>query len=309
MPRRARQKNNESIYHIMCRSVSEFLLFRDDQDKKYYLELLKRYTDKYKCKVYAYCMMSNHLHLHLDPAGYDISKFMLCTNIAYVRYYNKKYNRHGPVFQERFESRILDSDEYNLAVSAYIHNNAKDIEGYAGREEEYPFSSYGIYLGIRKDILGLVDTGFITSLFNSRNSDRFVQRYREFVSHHRDVGTTAQKARQFSNAIENEYRSGRKIICREWHPSKIISYISDKLLINKPEGLMVKTKKRLLEYRALCVYSMRVLSGLGFRDICQYLYNMTTSACSTLCDRGYELTVNNSFYGGIIDELMSAKAV
>ncbi len=62
--------------------------------------------------------MDSHLHLHLDPRGYDISKFMHCVNTAYVRYYNKKYKGHGHVFQSRFESRILDTDEYNLTVSS-----------------------------------------------------------------------------------------------------------------------------------------------------------------------------------------------
>lgn len=161
MPRKAREKHPETVYHVMCRSISELLLFQDDEDKDYFLHLLKRYTDKYKCCVYAYCLMDNHLHLHLDPKGFDLSRFMQCLNTAYVWYYNKKYRRHGHVFQGRFESRILGTDEYNLAVSAYIHNNPHDIEGFSNREEGYKYSSYGIYLGIRKDSLKLVDTSFI----------------------------------------------------------------------------------------------------------------------------------------------------
>jgi len=116
MPRKAREKSPESVYHIMCRSESQFWLFRDDEDKDYYLDLLKRYTDKYKSILYAYCLMDNHLHLHLDPKGFDVSKFMHSLNTAYVRYYNKKYQRHGHVFQERFQSKILLTDEYNLIL-------------------------------------------------------------------------------------------------------------------------------------------------------------------------------------------------
>jgi putative transposase len=74
LPRKAREKHSEAIYHIMCRSVSEILLFRDNDDRDYYLKLLKRYADKYRCSVYAYCLMSTHLHIHFDPKGYDISK-------------------------------------------------------------------------------------------------------------------------------------------------------------------------------------------------------------------------------------------
>lgn len=305
MPRKARPKNVEGIYHVMCRSVAEFLLFRDDEDKSYYLGLLKRYTDKYKCSIYAYCLMDNHLHLHFDPKGFDISKFMHCTNVAYVRYYNKKYKRYGPVFQDRFESRILDSDEYNLTVSAYIHNNPKDIEGYAGNEENYPFSSYGIYLGIRKDILGLVDMSFMMGLFNLRNRTKFIQRYKEFVGHHRDIGTLSEKTSKLSSAVENEYQSGRKVIQRDKQPSKIISFISDRLMDNTSAGLMTKSKKRHMDYRAMCAYAMRVLCGLDYRSICGHMYNITVSACSNLCTKGYELVKNNSDYNRIFNELMA----
>jgi REP element-mobilizing transposase RayT len=84
MPRKAREKYPGAIFHIMCRSISELMLFRDNEDKNYYLRLLKRYKEKYKCSIYAYCIMNNHLHLHLDPKGFDVSKFMHSTNTAYV---------------------------------------------------------------------------------------------------------------------------------------------------------------------------------------------------------------------------------
>jgi putative transposase len=126
MPRIARAKSHESIYHIMCRSISEFNLFRDDDDKNHYLDLLKRYCSRFHCSVFAYCLMDTHLHLHLDPQGFDVSRFMHGVNLSYAVYYNLKHKRHGHVFQGRFESKVTASDKYNLAVSAYIHNNAKD---------------------------------------------------------------------------------------------------------------------------------------------------------------------------------------
>lgn len=304
MPRKARNKNSESIYHIICRSVSEILLFKEDEDKAYYLGLLKRYKDKYKCNIYAYCLMDNHLHLHLDPRGYDVSKFMHCTNVAYVRYYNIKYKRHGPVFQERFESRILDSDEYNLTVSAYIHNNAKDIDGYNGREYQYQYSSYGIYLGKRKDLLELVDTSFILRLFNTGDKKRFAERYIEFVSHQRDVGNARGKLKNLSKVLDNEYKSGREIILREHLPGKVVSYISDELIMRGSKSLMLKSKKMVMEYRAFCAYAMRVLCGMGYREICENMFNMTVSGCSKLCSRGYELICDNAEYGRIFNELL-----
>ena len=84
MPRAARKKSDESMYHIMCRSISEVNLFQCDEDKDYYLSLLKRYIKKYHCRIYAYCLMGNHVHIYIDPCGFDISSFMRSLNCAYV---------------------------------------------------------------------------------------------------------------------------------------------------------------------------------------------------------------------------------
>jgi putative transposase len=91
---------------------------------------------------------------------------MVSLNSAYVSYFNRRYNRHGHLFQGRFASTIVDNDSYGITLSAYIHNNAKDLPGYAGREEMYRYSSYDIYTGIRKDTDDLVDIDDILKLFS-----------------------------------------------------------------------------------------------------------------------------------------------
>lgn len=309
MPRKAREKHPEAVFHIMCRSVSEFLLFRDDNDKDYYLGLLKRYSGKYKCSIYAYCLMDNHLHIHLDPNGFDISKFMQCTNTAYVRYYNKKYKRHGPVFQGRFESKILNTDEYNLTVSAYIHNNPQDIEGFSGKEENYKYSSYGIYLGIKKDIYKLIDKSFVKGLFNIGDEDKFAEKYFAFVSHQRDIGSFKELKKKLSSYVENEYVSGRRVILRDLCPSKAISFISSRLMVSEKAGIAAKSNRKLSDFRAFCAYVLRVLCGLGYKEICSNMYNTTISNCSRLCSRGYALlTSENPIYSSLFDELIGSKA-
>lgn len=305
LPRKAREKHNEAIYHIMCRSVSEILLFRDDEDKDRYLKLLKRYADKYRCSIYAYCLMNNHLHIHFDPKGYDISKFMHSLNTAYVLYYNKKYKRHGHLFQERFQSRILSNDRYNLAVSAYIHNNPKDIEGYAGRVEEYQYSSYGIYLRISKDRYNLIDMGFIQGLMGIRSRKNLAKKYFKFVARQKDVESVDKYTDEDIETSENEYISGRKIVIRELTPVKVIEYISKKLKQPTNNILSNQRKQKQYEFRAFVAYVLRVLCGLGYKQICEHMYNITVSGCSRLCDKGFELANQQSFiYAGIFDDLI-----
>ena len=117
MPRTARKKDPTAIYHIMAHSISEFDLYPDNSDKEYFLDTLQKYKEKHDCKIYSYCLMSNHYHILIDTNGYDISKFMKSLNQAYVRYINKKYDRKGHLLTERFHSKIIESDDYLLTVN------------------------------------------------------------------------------------------------------------------------------------------------------------------------------------------------
>jgi len=329
MPRRARIKDPAAIYHIICRSNSELLLFRNNRDKEHYLKLLKRYLGKCKCRLYGYCLMDNHVHLHLDANGYDISKFMHSLNNAYVWYYNKKYARHGHLFQDRFVSRILVTDVHNLVVSAYIHNNPHDIRGYYGKEEMYEYSSYGIYLGIKNDRYGIVDTNFIKSLFGLRDDAGFAVRYHNFVKGRHEI---ARKGRIFDTdeipfifpispgsmspgsisndpvSAEYEYIPGRTVMFRDRPVTDVIVFISDKLKMNQITDLQTKYRHKLTNYRALTAYALRVLCNLSYRDICQYLLNITVTSCSRLCRRGYNLVRNDILHRQIFNELLSCYA-
>lgn len=126
--------------------------------------------------------MTNHVHIHVDPCGFDISKFMQCLNLAYVRYINIKYKRKGHLFSERFKSKIIRDMNYNLLVSAYIHNNPADIAEYKGREYDYPYSSMGIYTGKRKDKRNIVDSEFVLSCINESNKKAAKKQYIELVA-------------------------------------------------------------------------------------------------------------------------------
>ncbi|HHU78721.1 MAG: transposase [Caldicoprobacterales bacterium] len=308
MPRKARQKHEAAIYHIISRSFSEVLLFREDQDKEYYLMLLKRYAGKYHSSVYAYCLMDNHVHIHLDPKGYDISKFMHSLNTAYVRYYNIKYERHGHLFQGRFQSRILNSERYNLAVSAYIHNNPKDIAEYKGREEDYPYSSFGIYLNKRKDRYNLIDRSFIMGLLHA-NRDNFRRKYYELVKQQDQNNDIDDYSEHTTAESENEYISGRSVILRNISPGEVISYVSRRLGDSANINIAWKSKRKFINYRAFCAYVLRVLGGLSYREICRNIKSITIASCSQLCDKGYELINDTeSIYSEVFHELIGYAA-
>jgi len=306
MPRSARKKSEEAKYHVMSRSISEVDLFRCDDDKDYYLSLLKRYKEKFHCKIYSYVLMNNHVHIYIDPCGFDISIFMRCLNNAYVSYFNKKYNRHGHLFQGRFASTIVDNDTYSLTLSAYIHNNPKDLPGYAGREECYRYSSYGIYTGYRQDIDGIVDTEFILSQFGKDESTAR-QKYRNFTESMKETGIMKEVDESIMRSYcDNVYNSGKQFIIRKKTPEEVIYIVGRFLGKRTPENLRAKYCRETSKARAFITYLMRVICGYSYRNICEYIGNMSISGISRLTNIGYRLIVDEAKYRNIFNSLVQA---
>lgn len=295
MARTGRKKSKEAMYHIMSRSISELDLFRCDEDKSYYLKLLKRYTDENHCRIYAYILMSNHVHFYVNPCGYDISKFMLSLNTAYVIYYNKKYNRHGHLFQGRFASTIVNNDSYSLTLSAYIHNNAKDLPGYAEREEFYRYSSYGVYVGIRQDLEGILDTQFLLKLFSGEKKLAH-PKYHAFTKAMKETKLLKEVDDNILRAYtENTYSSGKSYIVRIDDPDELIQKIKELLGEKLPEGLRSKHSREAGNIRSFIIYTMRVLCGYSYKMLCKYIGNMSVSGISCLSNRGFRLLSDQKY--------------
>jgi REP element-mobilizing transposase RayT len=303
MPRTARVKSYDSIYHIMVRSISDTPLFKDDTDKIKYLGYLKKYQDMYKFKLYSYCIMTTHAHMIMDPTGADISKIMHAVNQSYAQYFNKKYDRHGHLFQDRFKSKVVHNEKYLITLSGYIHNNPKDIERYCDKVEDYEFSSLGIYLGLRKDYLGLVEPDFIMQQFG-----KYVKQARK--AYLKFVSTCNEEKLKEEMELQNEkteYRSERHIILRNFTPESVVDFVAN--YTNHVFGeLNIKYNKSSRELRALFVLIMRGLCDMGQREICKFLGNITQSYVSRLCAEGYRLMSERREYRDIVKCFMKQHA-
>ena len=296
MPRTARIKDPTAIYHVMAHSISEFDLFPDKSDKDCFLDILKKYKVKNNCRIYAYCLMSNHYHIIIDTNGFDISKFMKGLNQSYVMFINRKYKRKGHLLTERFHSKIIDSDEYLLTVSAYVHCNPKDLPDYNGKEFDYPYSSMGIYLGKVKDKRNLVDTDFILGCVNEANKSRAIKAYADMVLERRDIGIN-KKLKAYLDDFKNEqyeYKSYRKVVLRDKKPEEIIKLIADKLGIQDTEVLMHRWKRKSMQFRRITAYALNNLCGMGINEVTKRMQNISASCCSMLSNKGYEDLQRNS---------------
>lgn len=304
LPRIARIKNYDSIFHIMCRSITEVSLYRDKADKIKYLMLLKEYQAVFSYKIYAYCLMSSHNHILIDANGADISKVFHGINLKYARYYNKKYKRHGHLFQDRFKSKIVDEDSYLIKLSGYIHANPLSMKKYKNNVEQYEFSSLGEYLGIKEDKFNLIDKNFVMSKFSEEEVNAKVK-YLEFIK--RCTDNNVSKEIEFK--LEGtKYISGRKIIERSFSVEHIIKFLKERYNISE-NVLRMKSNRKATENRAIFILLMRSLCDYKYDKICEIIGNISQSRVSALCSFGADLIMKNEKYNGLIIELLGESTV
>lgn len=291
----ARVKTEESKYHVMVRSLKELDLFKEDEDKIKYFSLLKKYQLKYGFKVYAYCLMHNHGHIIIDSAGADISKIMQGVNFSYARYFNRKYNRYGPVFQDRFKSKPVNNQRYMLTLSAYIHNNPKDIVGYENNVKAYPFSSLKEYIS-ETDSFGILTPSFLEDLMELEyKTDRkeYINLVKESINEKMEMEIEFLKP-------ETEYQSHKKIITRHCKPEEVIEYVCE-YLDEDPGGIYIKYRRKHTKMRALVCFFMSSFCSFTQKEICEVLGNITQSGVSYLTARGIDIVSQER---GILDKFI-----
>ena len=144
MPRQARKKSENGIYHIMLRGINQQQIFEDEEDYAKFLDILKECKEISEYKVFAYCLMGNHIHLLVKEGTENLEQMFKRICGRFVYWYNTKYRRVGHLFQDRFKSEPVDSERYFFTVLRYIHQNPVKA-GICKRVEDYIYSSYSEY--------------------------------------------------------------------------------------------------------------------------------------------------------------------
>ncbi|MBE7031943.1 MAG: transposase [Ruminococcaceae bacterium] len=242
MPRLPRQKSDSGIYHIMLRGINQQVIFEDDEDYFKFVETLENYKAVSGYKVFAYCLMSNHIHILIKVEKEDLDLIMKRIAGSYVYWYNWKYYRKGHLFQDRFKSEPIEDDSYFLTVLRYIHQNPVKA-GIVKSIDDYRFSSYNDYIEENSDI---VDSDFAFSLlkkdefiaFNDeKNDDVCLDIYpKEFRINDNDARKMIKKVSKCDNATEFQ------------------------LLEQKQRDIYIKR----LKYKGLSIRQISRLTGVSF---------------------------------------------
>lgn len=140
MPRAARKKSATGIYHVLMRVINQQRIFEDEDDFVSYLRILERVKRDNPFVLYAYCLMDNHVHLLVGERDASLSRVVQRIGVSYAYRFNKKYDRTGHLFQDRFKSEPVEDDAYFVTVLRYIHANPVKA-GLCRSAEQYRWSS------------------------------------------------------------------------------------------------------------------------------------------------------------------------
>jgi putative transposase len=158
MPNPSRIAYPGALYHIWIRGNGRGDIFSDDIDRRFYLHLLCACIIRFSLEIYAYVLMSNHIHLFLKTLLPNISEVMLTINRNYSHYFNKRHMKTGHLFESRYKNKVVQHDKYFLGLLRYIHQNPVKA-GIVADPAQYKWSSHRAYLGNTAGLIVKVEDG------------------------------------------------------------------------------------------------------------------------------------------------------
>lgn len=221
MPRYARVALPNCPHHLVQRGHDRREVFFSRGDRLAYLETLAEFREELRVRIYGYCLMSNHVHLIVDPgdATENLGRLMKRLAGRHTRRVNRMQNRSGTLWSGRFFSSLIETDRYLLACMRYVDRNPVRA-GIVVAPESFEWSSYRARIGLEET--GWLDEDPCTRSL-AKTAEQCRQRYREFVEQGEDelelklIRSALQRGQVtasdlFVKNVENQL--GREISCR-----------------------------------------------------------------------------------------------
>jgi len=199
MPRFPRVNLEGALYYITTKADYKLNLFRDDSDKNRYLSFLFEYKNLYNFKLFSLVLTPTESHLLIEPSQqFTVSQIMHDVNANYTKYYNKKYEKKGHLFEERFKAVLIEKKGLLLEITRFVHRIVLK-ENILTQLKDYKWSSYSSYLKTESDknILSNIDCDEVLNLLSS--AENRSASYQQFVE---------KSSRQEIESFENKmYRA------------------------------------------------------------------------------------------------------
>lgn len=204
MPRQPRIHAPGLFHHVMARGIEGREIYRDDADRENFLDRLDGLLAQPGApRLYAWALMPNHLHLLLQPSDTTLPTMMRRLLTGHAVRFNRRHNRQGHLFQNRYKSLVVEEEAYFLELVRYIHLNPVRAGAVAGLEEleHYPYAGHAALVGQRARVGQQIEA--VLSRFSARPR-RAVTAYRDFVA----AGISLGKRLDFGSADRGKQAGG-----------------------------------------------------------------------------------------------------
>ena len=213
MSRIPRNYIKTSFFHVITQGINKSYIFERAEDIKYYIKIMYQLTKEQKIKIIGYCIMSNHAHMLIETEEIkELSKYMQRLNTKYGKYYNKKYNRVGYVFRDRYRAQGIYTEKYLYNCLRYIYNNPVKA-GICKNAEDYPYSNY-------KKIDGELDEDytFIDIEDDDKNIGEIIKKFlKENEMELTDLKREKRNLKELVIILKKQYNISLRNIAKELH--------------------------------------------------------------------------------------------
>jgi len=287
MARKPRIHYPGAFYHVMLRGNCGVDIFYDDDDRYRLYLLLQQCIERYHCRIHAFCLMDNHIHLAIQVGTVPLSRIMQNLSFRYTRWVNWRKKRVGHLFQGRYKAIVIDLDSYLLQLTAYLHLNPVRA-GMVEFAEDYPWSSHQAYLA--KKFIPWLSVEPVLSQLSSR-AERARQHFGEFVAAQIDEGYRKEfhgKSGYDSRVYGDDAFVDQALKQADQEPlqrpdlahvintAKAVFEVSDAELQQPGQGV------RISEIRALIAWAVLELSDGTLQELSQWLGRDVSSLSSAV---------------------------
>ena len=201
------------FFHVITQGINKSYIFERAEDIKYYIKIMYQLTQEQKIKIIGYCIMSNHAHMLIETEEIqELSKYMQRLNTKYGKYYNKKYNRVGYVFRDRYRAQGIYTEKYLYNCLRYIYNNPVKA-GICKNAEDYPYSNYKKIDGELNE-----DYTFIDIEDNDKNIGEIIKKFlKENEMELTDLKREKRKLKELVIILKKQYNISLRNIAKELH--------------------------------------------------------------------------------------------
>lgn len=273
MSRKPRIHYEGALYHVIVRGNNRAYIFKSVENKEEYKKIVSKYKKRYRFKLYAYCIMDNHVHMLIEVGDVPLSKIMQGIQQVFTQRYNRKNRSTGHVFEQRYKSYLCDRDAYLLSLIRYIHQNpvrSKLTDGI-----NYQWNSHKEYMRSPE----LADVDFPLTLFSGKKN-KAIKRYLSFVGELESKDIQSMNIEEETTEIAKDIEMEHKIAKEE-----LIRIIEEVTKIKKDEITGNSKSKRISDIRKLYIKNLRKYTDVPNKEIADLLEIGSSTVTNVLIGR------------------------